>query len=63
MVNPDTIAAELPRIDGKLDERRAGVLALQQRKELLDRGADFAIETTMSGHSALQFVRAAQKRG
>ena len=33
VVNPDTIAAELPRIDGKLDERRAGVLALQQRKD------------------------------
>ena len=63
VVNPDTIAAELPRIDGKLDERRAGVLALQQRNELLDRGADFAIETTLSGHSALRFMRAARKRG
>lgn len=63
VVNPDTIAESLPRVAGKLDERRAGILALQQRKSLLEAGADFAIETTMSGHSALQFMRAAVRSG
>lgn len=61
VVNPDTIAEQLPRIEGRLDERQAGVLALKERKALLDARADFAIETTMSGHSAIQFMRAAAK--
>lgn len=31
IVNPDEIAQRLPRIGGRLDERRAGVAALEER--------------------------------
>jgi predicted ABC-type ATPase len=31
VVNPDDIAAQLPRIDGRLDERRAGEAAIARR--------------------------------
>lgn len=63
VVNPDTIAQQLPRIGGRPDERRAGEMALSERRTLLDRGIDFAIETTMSGYSALRFMRIAQRAG
>ena len=63
VVNPDVIADELPRINGALDERRAGVLALTERKRLLAESADFAMETTFSGHGPLQFLRLAKEQG
>lgn len=63
VVNPDTIAQELPRVNGGLDERRAGELALERRSALLDQSADFAIETTLSGNSTLRFMAAARQAG
>ena len=63
VINPDVIAEDLPRLNGLLDERRAGALALTQRKRLLDEAADFAIETTFPGHGPLQFMRLATERG
>lgn len=62
MVNPDTIAHELPRIDGRLDERRAGEIAVGLRAELLAARHDFAIETTLTGSSALRLLRSAAAR-
>ncbi len=59
-VNPDVIAAALPRVDGRLDERRAGELAVAERNGFLARGEDFGIETTLSGNSALRFMRQAK---
>ncbi|WP_454882973.1 zeta toxin family protein [Sphingomonas oryzagri] len=61
VVNPDTIAQEIPRVDGRLDERRAGEIAIERRNNLLARGADFAIETTLAGNSALRFLKTAKK--
>lgn len=63
VVNPDVIAQELPRVGGRLDERRAGEIAIERRNGLLTQGTDFAIETTLSGASALRFLRTAKQVG
>lgn len=63
VVNPDEIAARLPRINGRLDERQAGQIALSERTRLLDERANFAIETTLTGNSTLQLMRSARERG
>lgn len=60
VVNPDVIAQELPRVNGGLDERRAGEIALERRAAMLRDGADFAIETTLSGNSTLRLMNAAR---
>lgn len=60
VVNPDDIAVELPAVGGRPDERRAGAPALKRRSELLEAGASFAIETTLSGSSTLRFMAAAR---
>lgn len=59
VINPDTIAQNLPLVDGRLDERKAGEAALGQRTQLIADRRNLAIETTLSGHSALRFMRAA----
>lgn len=61
VVNPDDIAVALPRIAGRLDERQAGKIALRDRRELLAAGESFAIETTLTGHSALRFMQQARE--
>ena len=63
MVNPDAIAEELPRLEGGLDQRRAGEIAVARRNGLLDQDADFAIETTLTGSSSLRFMKLAKDRG
>lgn len=59
IINPDEIAQHLPRIDGRLDERRAAVAALRERSRRLAAHETFAIETTLSGHGPLNFIRQA----
>lgn len=63
VVNPDTIAQEVSRVGGRLDERRAGQMAIERRNGLLAQGVDFAIETTLTGNGALRFLTAAQQAG
>lgn len=63
VINPDAIAQELPRVNGRLDERRAGEIAIERRNTLLARGADLAIETTLTGNSALRFLKTARQVG
>jgi len=63
VVNPDDIAHALPRIDGRMDERRAGEIAIERRHALMAQGADFAIETTLTGNSALRFLGLAKDAG
>lgn len=63
VINPDDIAADLPRIGGRLDEKRAGILALQRRTALLKESESLAIETTLTGHSALRFIAQARQAG
>jgi predicted ABC-type ATPase len=60
VINPDAIALEIPLLDGKPDERRAGTMAIERRNALLAEGADFAIETTLTGMSALRLIGAAK---
>ncbi|CAM3225895.1 zeta toxin family protein [Sphingomonas zeae] len=61
IINPDVIAQELPRIDGRLDERMAGELAIRQRNGLIARRESLAIETTLSGSSTLRLMHAARE--
>ena len=63
VVNPDEIAARLPLIDGRLDERQAGTLALRRRADLLADRASFAVETTLTGASTLNLMRSARRSG
>lgn len=63
VVNPDNIAQDLPRVNGGLDERGAGEIALRRRESMLREGASFAIETTLSGNSTLRFMAAAREAG
>jgi predicted ABC-type ATPase len=63
VVNPDEIASRLPRLAGKLDERRAGELALREREGHLAIGRHFAVETTLTGASALRLMRRAKAAG
>lgn len=56
VINPDEIAEHLPLIEGRLDERGAGEIAVRERERLLSEGRDFAIETTLSGHGPLRFM-------
>jgi predicted ABC-type ATPase len=63
VVNPDDIAAGLPRIHGRLDERQAGLIALKRRAAFLDASDSFAIETTLTGHSALRLIDQAKTAG
>ena len=63
VINPDAIAEQLPYINGRLDERQAGATAIARRNALLDQGADFAVETTLTGNSTLRFMAAARQAG
>lgn len=60
VINPDEIAARLPLIGGRLDERQAGTLALDRRAELLASRESFAVETTLTGSSTLRLMRSAK---
>jgi predicted ABC-type ATPase len=63
VVNPDVIAQALPRIDGRLDERQAGEIAVRRRNNALAARRSLAIETTLSGSSTLRFMRRARGAG
>lgn len=63
VVNPDSIAERLPRRDGRLDERRAGELALAERARLLAARESLAVETTLTGASTIRFMARARAAG
>lgn len=63
VVNPDEIALELPPVRGRPDERQAGEIAIMRRQALLEARAGFAIETTLTGASALRLMRKASDIG
>jgi predicted ABC-type ATPase len=63
VINPDEIAEGLPLVEGHLDERQAGEIAVRERVRLLAERHDFAIETTLSGHSPIRFMAKAKAEG
>jgi predicted ABC-type ATPase len=58
MINPDIIAHEIDplRINEPDVHLKAGKIALQRRKEYLQEGISFALETTLSGTSEIKFI-------
>lgn len=62
-VNADEIAKGLSPFNPEKVSFQAGKLMLQRMRELLDEGADFAFETTLSTRSYAEFVQQAQQRG
>jgi predicted ABC-type ATPase len=62
-VNADEIAQDMPRIDGRLDEAGAGREAVRRRTEFIAQRKTFAIETTLSGQSAMRLMQQAKDRG
>jgi len=63
VINPDEIAARLPRVRGLLDERQAGQIALSQRAACQWQRKSFAIETTLTGASALRLMTSTREAG
>lgn len=62
-VNADEIAKGLSPFNPESVSIQAGKLMLQRMEELLNEGADFAFETTLSTRSYVDFVKRAQMRG
>lgn len=62
-VNPDLIAAGLSPFDPPAAAARAARLVLEQIREHLAAGVDFAFETTLSGRTYLPLLRRAKGAG
>ncbi len=62
-VNADNIAAGLSPFNPESVAIEAGRLMLQRINELLIKGGDFALETTLSTRSYVSFVKKAQQLG
>lgn len=62
-VNADEIAHELDPASGGIDALRAGRLAVERRNAMILRRESLSIETTLSGSSALAFMRKAKAAG
>lgn len=60
-INADEIARELTPASGTVDAIRAGRIAVQNRNALIAEGQSLSIETTLSGNSAVAFMRRAQQ--
>lgn len=59
-VNADEIARTLEPSSGNIDVLQAGRRAVERRNLLLGKGESLSIETTLSGNSALAFMRRAR---
>src|SRR3954469_19416595 len=62
-VNADNIAAGLSPFNPESVALEAGRIMLQRIDELLNRGIDFAFETTLSTRSYVSLVKRAQQKG
>lgn len=62
-VNADEIAKELDPASGGIETLRAGRLAVKRRNAMIARLESLSIETTLSGNSALAFMRKAKAAG
>ncbi|CUU79359.1 zeta toxin family protein [Campylobacter fetus subsp. venerealis] len=59
-INSDEIVKEFGNWKNPKDQNRAGKIALKLRKSYLDRGIDFNLETTLSGHGIVKFIQEAK---
>jgi predicted ABC-type ATPase len=62
-VNADNIAAGISPFNPESVAIEAGRIMLKRINELLDEGADFALETTLATKSYVSFVKKAQSQG
>ena len=62
-INSDEIVREFGEWDNPIDQNRAGRLAIKLRNSYLQKGIDFNIETTLCGHSIVNFIKEAKKSG
>lgn len=62
-VNADNIAAGLSPFNPESVAFEAGRIMLQRIEDLLNRGVDFAFETTLSTRSYVSLVKRAQQKG
>lgn len=62
-INSDEIVKEFGNWQSPKDQNRAGKIAIKLRKSYIERGIDFNIETTLSGHSIVKFIQDAKKAG
>jgi len=62
-VNADNIAAGLSPFNPESVALEAGRIMLQRIKDLLEKGADFAFETTLSTKSYVSFIKQAKEKG
>ncbi|MBP3194899.1 MAG: zeta toxin family protein [Cardiobacteriaceae bacterium] len=59
-INSDEIVREFGDWNNPIDQNRAGRLAIKLRNSYLQKGIDFNIETTLSGHSIVKFIEKAK---
>lgn len=62
-INSDEIVKEFGNWQSSKDQNRAAKIALALRKSYLNRGVDFNIETTLSGHGIVKFIKQAKAKG
>ncbi|WP_221254011.1 zeta toxin family protein [Campylobacter sp. 19-13652] len=62
-INPGEIVKEFGNWKSQKDQNRAAKIALSLRKSYLSRGIDFNIETTLSGHGIIKFIKLAKEKG
>lgn len=62
-LNADLLAAGLSPLDPRRMALRSGRLLLERWKELVEMRRDFAFESTLSGRTYLQMLRAAKLEG
>ena len=62
-VNADLIARGLSPFSPETALLQAGRLTLKRIRSLMERGVDFAFETTLSGRTFVSFLREARDRG
>ena len=63
VVDPDAIAVGLSPDNPASAAREAGRQALEMRRQLIDEGKSFVVETTMSGKSTLSLIDQAKANG
>ena len=62
-INADLIASGLNQLNPKVEQITASRIFLQEIKNAIRKGADFAFETTLSGKSNLKLIKMLRNKG